>query len=139
MSSSGAAAISCTRGQFFRNFLKYGPTVATVVCCSMISLSQTWYGSGVTPGGLRHGSVRAWRSYQARIRSEKGFRSGNVFIILTASYDQLRSIGSMRVSPAEDHDETGTHAGTESHRRAGRESLPRRPGKARLRRGGHPQ
>src|ERR1700712_2374471 len=30
----------------------------------MISLSQTRYGSGVSPGSARHGSRRRWRSYQ---------------------------------------------------------------------------
>src|SRR5579884_1661675 len=39
-------------------------TAVTVVCCSMISLSQTRYGSGVSPGSARHGSRRRWRSYQ---------------------------------------------------------------------------
>jgi hypothetical protein len=37
---------------------------ATVVCCSMTSESQTWYGSGVWPGAARHGNTRRCRSYQ---------------------------------------------------------------------------
>src|SRR5688572_17956761 len=40
-------------------------TVATVVCCSIISLTRTRYGSGDTPGGERQGSSRRARSYQA--------------------------------------------------------------------------
>src|SRR6185312_14922199 len=39
-------------------------TAATVVCCSMISLSQTRYGSGCRPGSLRHGRRRRCWSYQ---------------------------------------------------------------------------
>src|ERR1035438_905742 len=46
-------------------------TAATVVCCNMISLSQTWYGSAVRPGSARQGRQRRWRSYQAR-RSRAG-------------------------------------------------------------------
>src|ERR1700712_34858 len=44
-------------------------TATTVVCCSMISLSQTRYGSGVSPGSARHGKRRRWRSYQRSRRS----------------------------------------------------------------------
>src|SRR5580698_10762203 len=40
-------------------------TAATVVCCNMISLSQTRYGSAVLPGSARQGRRRRWRSYQA--------------------------------------------------------------------------
>jgi len=40
--SSGAAAKSSTRGQRSTNARQYGVTAATVVCCSMTSLSQTW-------------------------------------------------------------------------------------------------
>src|ERR1700676_5040642 len=40
-------------------------TAATVVCCSMISLSQTRYGSAVCPGSARQGRRRRWRSYQS--------------------------------------------------------------------------
>jgi hypothetical protein len=32
----------------------------------MISLSQTWYGSAVSPGSARQGSDRRWWSYQSR-------------------------------------------------------------------------
>ncbi len=42
-----SAALS---GQRARNFSKYGPTVFTPVCCSMISDSQTRYGSAPLPG-----------------------------------------------------------------------------------------
>src|SRR5205823_13521734 len=34
-------------------------------CCSMISDSQTRYGSARCPAGGRHGSRRRWQSYQA--------------------------------------------------------------------------
>src|SRR5580658_538766 len=40
-------------------------TAATVVCCNMISLSQTRYGSAVRPVWARQGMWRRWRSYQA--------------------------------------------------------------------------
>src|SRR5438105_1215448 len=40
----------------------------------MISLSQTRYGSGRSPGGERHGSVRRWRSYQASSATGSGRR-----------------------------------------------------------------
>src|SRR3954471_5173731 len=52
-------------GKRVMNRSKYGPTVATVVCCSMISLSQTRYGSGREPGAARQGRSRRWRSYHA--------------------------------------------------------------------------
>src|SRR3954464_12711035 len=48
-------------------------TAATVVCCNMISLSHTRYGSAVCPGSARHGRRRRWRSYQAR-----SARAGNM-------------------------------------------------------------
>ena len=56
---------AATSGQRARNFSKYGPTVLTPVCCSMISDSQTRYGSARSPAGGRHGSRRRWRSYQS--------------------------------------------------------------------------
>ena len=40
-------------------------TAVTVVCCSMISDSQTRYGSAIRPGSARQGRTRRWRSYQA--------------------------------------------------------------------------
>src|ERR1700733_14142114 len=40
-------------------------TAATVVCCNMISLSQTWYGFAVSPVSARQGRRRRWRSYHA--------------------------------------------------------------------------
>jgi hypothetical protein len=52
-------------GQRARNFSKYGPTVLTPVCCSMISDSQTRYGSARSPASGRHGNRRRWRSYQS--------------------------------------------------------------------------
>lgn len=46
------------------NLLKRGATAATVVCCSMTSLSHTRYGSGCVPSFARHGrSLLNW-SYQ---------------------------------------------------------------------------
>src|SRR5205085_585599 len=47
-------------------------TAATVVCCSMISLIQTRYGSGVSPGRARQGRRRRWRSYQPSSRAAEG-------------------------------------------------------------------
>src|ERR1700755_1861796 len=47
-------------------------TAVTVVCCSMISLSQTLYGSGTSPGSARHGSRRRWRSYKCSRSSAGG-------------------------------------------------------------------
>ena len=65
--SSPASAKASIVGQRFVNLAKYGFTAATVVCCSMISDSQTRYGSGAgIPGGARHGRSRAWESYQFR-------------------------------------------------------------------------
>src|SRR5215208_4759402 len=43
----------------------------------MISLSQTRYGSGFRPGGVRHGRSRRWRSYQASSAAASGRRGGN--------------------------------------------------------------
>ncbi len=54
-----------TSGQRWTKRAKYGATVFTVVCCSMISDSQTRYGSGVSRGAARQGRIRRWRSYQA--------------------------------------------------------------------------
>ena len=62
-----------TSGQRAKNFSKYGPTVLTPVCCSMISDSQTRYGSARSPAGGRHGNRRRWRSYQS---SSSAGRSG---------------------------------------------------------------
>src|SRR5690349_14922086 len=42
----------------------------------MISLSQTWYGSGRVPAGARHGNLRRWRSYQPRRGAGSGVRVG---------------------------------------------------------------
>src|SRR5690349_14091172 len=64
-SSSEARPSAVTSGQRARNFSKYGPTVLTPVCCSMISDSQTRYGSARSPAGGRHGNRRRWRSYQS--------------------------------------------------------------------------
>src|SRR5260370_23329422 len=47
-------------------------TAATVVCCSMISLIQTRYGSGVSPGRARQGRRLRWRSYQPSSRAAEG-------------------------------------------------------------------
>src|SRR3954451_19513320 len=38
----------------------------------MISLSQTRYGSGASPGGARHGKTRRWRSYHASSFAAEG-------------------------------------------------------------------
>src|SRR3546814_8481974 len=66
ISASSAAANAAKSGQRSVNAANFGRTVATVVCWSMISDSQTRYGSGAgVPGGARHGSARAWTSYQA--------------------------------------------------------------------------
>src|SRR5580658_654295 len=43
----------------------------------MISLSQTQYGSGRTPGAARHGRSRRWRSYQASSAAGSG-RGGDM-------------------------------------------------------------
>src|SRR5258708_18502176 len=51
-------------------------TAATVVCCNMISLSQTRYGSAVRPGLARQGRVRRWRSYQSS-RARAGKMAGD--------------------------------------------------------------
>ena len=64
-SPSGAAASAWTVGNLAQNFAKYGMTTATVVCCSMISLSQTRYGSATSPGSARQGSARRCRSYHS--------------------------------------------------------------------------
>src|SRR4051812_29013754 len=64
--SAGAAASASTVGKRSRKRAKNGLTVLTVVCCSMISDSHTRYGSGVSPGTARHGSLRRWRAYQTR-------------------------------------------------------------------------
>src|SRR5215469_13143504 len=42
----------------------------------MISLSQTRYGSGRTPGRARHGRSRRWRSYQASSIAGSGREDG---------------------------------------------------------------
>ena len=49
-------------------------TATTVVCCNMISLSQTRYGSATSPGNARHGIRRRLRSYQ----SSKGVDQSNM-------------------------------------------------------------
>src|SRR4051812_31437050 len=64
-SSSDARPRSLTFGQRAMNFSKYGATDLTLVCCSMISDSHTWYGSAATPGNGRHGNLRRCRSYHA--------------------------------------------------------------------------
>src|SRR5437764_451864 len=46
--------------------------MTTVVCCSMISLSQTRYGSAVSPGNARQGNSRRWRSYRASSAAASG-------------------------------------------------------------------
>jgi len=56
MSSSLAAASDSIVGHRATNRSNRGVTVATVVCWSITSLSQTRYGSGGgSPGGDRHG------------------------------------------------------------------------------------
>ena len=62
-SASAAAASASTVGKRARKRWKYGAAAATVVCCSMTSLSQTRYGSTDSPGSARHGMVRRCRSY----------------------------------------------------------------------------
>jgi hypothetical protein len=57
-SSSGAVASAVTVGKRAIQRCQYGITVATRVCCSMISLTQMAYGSRT----LRHGKSRfTWR------------------------------------------------------------------------------
>ena len=46
------------------NRAKYPATAVTVVCCSMISETQTQYGSALSPGLARHGRSRRCASYQ---------------------------------------------------------------------------
>src|SRR3954471_4643652 len=76
-SSSEARPRSSTVGQRATNFSKYGATNFTPVCCSMISDSQTRYGSAATPGNGRHGNLRRGRSYQASSRAGRaGSNSG---------------------------------------------------------------
>src|ERR1700759_3668340 len=59
-------------------------TAVTVVCCSMISLSQTRYGSGTSPGAARHGRRRRWRSYQRRSDSAGAMASDETATRMTA-------------------------------------------------------
>ena len=79
----GATSAS-TSGQRARNFSKYGATVLTPVCCSMISDSHTRYGSARSPaaaataagGDAGRTSQAAARGGPARLRRRAGSLSG---------------------------------------------------------------